>query len=197
MSRLALAVFIAFSALVAVGCTEVDPEVPSPIHDFKLGYATVAAKNAVMAPGSRTAEAGELEAALQASLEERLGKYRGTKFYHVAVAIEAYSLGAVGVPLLVSPKSAFVLRATVWDDAAGVPLEPRSHRLTVVEPASPAMIVGSGIMHTRERQLQIVADESAKAIENWLKSEESPIARAVAARNALAAREAGSAEQPG
>lgn len=164
------------------GCSGDIGSEPPPIHDFRLGFATVGAKGAVAAPASRTAEPAELEEALQSALEERLGRYKGIKYYHVAVAIEGYSLGAPGVPLVVSPKSALFLRVSVWDDAAGVRLEPQSHRITVTEQLSPVTVIGSGLLQTKEEQIENLSESSAKVIEDWLKSDEGPISMAVLAK---------------
>lgn len=164
-------------ALFLLACSqqaELDPN-PAPIGDFKLGYAVVSAKGSDVAPGSREVSAEELETALQEAIETRLGRYSGNKFYHVSVAIEAYLISPGGIPVVASPKSAWILKVSIWDDAAEKKLEPSPHTLPVSEPFSAETAIGSGLTRTKERQIKALSERSAKVIEGWLRSDEGPV----------------------
>ena len=153
---------------------ELDPN-PKQFGDFKLGYVVVSAKGSDAAPASRAVTAEELEAPLQKAIERRLGRYSGGKFYHVAVAIEAYLISPGGIPVVASPKSAWVLRVSIWDDAAGIKLDPSPHILPISEPFSAETAIGSGLTRTKMEQIKALSERSAKVIENWLRSDGGPI----------------------
>ena len=89
-----------------------------PIGDFKLGHAAVVAPNLVEGPVSRNATEEEWIASVDEAVEERFRRYEGDSFYHMGISIEGFVLAQPGVPLVFSPKSALILRVTVWDDAS-------------------------------------------------------------------------------
>ena len=164
-------------ALLLLSCSQqadLDPN-PPPIGDFKLGHAVVSAKGSDAAPGSREATAEELETALQEAIEARLGRYSGEKFYHVSVAIEAYLISPGGIPVVASPKSAWVLRVSIWDDAAGKKLAPSPHTMPISEPFSAETAIGSGLTRTKEEQIEALSERSAEVIERWLRADEGPV----------------------
>jgi hypothetical protein len=78
-------------------------------------------------------------------------------------------LAVPGVPFVFSPKSALILNVTAWDDAAGKKLNKTPHMVTVVESASPATMLGSGLTQSKETQLENLSLNAAKQIETWLK----------------------------
>ena len=90
-----------------------------PLGDFKLGHAIVVTPNIVKGPVSREATDDEWIAALDSALETRFRRYEGDKFYHIGVSIEGYVLAQPGIPLVLSPKSVMILRAT--KNAASTP----------------------------------------------------------------------------
>lgn len=94
-----------------------------PLGDFKLGHAVVLAPNIVKGPLSRNATEEEWIAALDKEVEARFRRYQGDKFYHLGISIEAYVLAAPGIPLVLSPKSALIVRVLVRDDAGGCTVE--------------------------------------------------------------------------
>ena len=151
-------------------------ETPEPIGEFKLGHVVVFADKAQVTPASRKVEPDEIEAAIKKAVKERMGRYTGRKFYHISVRVDAYQLGVAGIPVIASPRSAFILRVGLWDDATATQLNEELHTLTVLEPTSGETIIGSGHTRTKEEQLEAMAVASAELIEFWLKSDESPLA---------------------
>ena len=148
---------------------------PEPIGDFRLGHTIISEENAEKAPISRESEPGLLKDSLNAAVAERLGRYRGRSWYHLSISIDAYSLSGGGIPVIASPRSALVLRVTVWDDATAARLNAEPHVLTVLEPTSPETVFGSGLVRTPEEQAQALTYYAAELIEAWLKSPESPL----------------------
>ena len=153
-------------------------EIPEPIGDFKLGHVVAFADNAQSTPASRPVGADEIEAAIKAAVKERMGRYSGSKFYHISVRVDAYQLGIPGVPVIASPRSGLVIQVGLWDDATATQLNEDLHTLAVLEPTSGATIFGSGYVRSKEEQLEAIAIKSAELIEHWLKSDESPLAEA-------------------
>ncbi len=148
---------------------------PPPIGDFRLGYTVISEEGAQMSPLSREAGEGLLEEQLDTAIRDRLGRYRGNKWYHLSVAVGPYSLSGGGVPVVASPRSALIIEVTVWDDEAKAKLNDEPHAITVIEPTSVETFIGSGFFRTPEKQAEVLALSAADAIERWLKSAESPI----------------------
>lgn len=169
------------------GCAADDmSKPPTPIGDFHLGYDIVVAANAESVGPSRKATPAEWEAALKTEIDKRIGRYDGTKLYHLGVGVNAYALAVPGIPVVISPKSVVVLTVDVWDDTAQRPVNAEPKKMTVFEGISGATVIGSGLTKTREQQMQKLAENAARAINDWLvenKAWFSP--EAVAARAAL------------
>lgn len=140
-----------------------------PLGDFKLGHAVVLAPNIVKGPLSRNATEEEWIAALDKEVEARFRRYQGDKFYHLGISIEAYVLAAPGIPLVLSPKSALIVRVLVRDDAAGARLNEESQLLTVLESASANTMIGSGLTQSKEKQMENLSANMALRIENWMR----------------------------
>jgi hypothetical protein len=138
------------------------------LGDFKLGLNIVVADDPQKVPISREASKEDLAASMKAALQERLGRYEGDKFYNLGVSIDAYALAPPGIPLLLSPKSALVVTATVWDDAAQAKLNEKGKQFTVFEGIDGNTLVGSGLTQTAEQQLARLTFNAAKRIERWL-----------------------------
>ena len=160
--------------LTACAPTSIEDD-PPPIGDFRLGHIIINDKSAEMAPISREAPDGLLKQDLEAAIQERLGRYKGRRWYHLAVSVGPYSLSAGGVPVFASPRSALVIEVTVWDDATATKLNETPHAISVIEPTSIETIIGSGLIRSPEEQAAVLADSAAYLIEHWLKSDESPL----------------------
>ncbi len=146
---------------------------PAPIGDFKLGYAIVVAKDAQKGPLSRTATPDELAAAMKSELERVFRPIEGSRFYHIAVTIDAYVLALPGIPIVASPKSALIFTVRIWDDARQKQLFEEPKQFTVIEKFTPRSIFGSGLTLTRQQQLAELARSGVKQIESWMRKNES------------------------
>lgn len=141
---------------------------PAPLGDFALGHNVVVAPNIVKGPVSRDATPEEWIAAVSTAVEDRFGRYEGTRLYHLGISVEGYVLAQPGVPLVLSPKSALILKVTVWDDARGVKLNEEPEQITAMEAMSGKTFLGSGLTQSREEQMENLAVVAAKEIERWL-----------------------------
>lgn len=164
-----LRLFAAFALALAAGCAREDLSKPMPpIGDFRLGYNIVVADNAKPVGPSRKASAEEWETAIKAEIAKRTGTYQGDKLYHVAVGVDGYALAVPGIPVLLAPKSGLAITVNVWDDTAGVMINPEPKSFTIIEEISDKSVVGSGLTKTREEQIQGLAAQAARRINAWL-----------------------------
>lgn len=159
--------------LLPVACTNANDldEAPADLGNFRLGHNVAVAPNLTKGAISREASKEEWIAAMKAAIDERFGRYEGTHLYHLGISIEGYVLAVPGVPVVVSPKSALIIRVTAWDDAAGQRLNETPELITIFESISPETLVGSGLTQTREVQIENLARNAAKMIQNWLVQE--------------------------
>ena len=168
--------FALFTALcLMLGCTnpnDLEKE-PNNLGDFRLGHNVSVAPNLTKGPASREASKEEWIAAMSGAIDERFGRYEGGKLYHFGISIEGYVLAVPGVPVVASPKSALIIRVTVWDDAAGKKLNEKPEQVTVLESFSGSTILGSGLTQSKEKQIENLTRNAAKLIENWLVRENS------------------------
>lgn len=163
------AAFLGLCALLAAcGTAEDLDEAPVPLGDFRLGHNIVVAPNLTKGPLSREASEEEWIAAVTKAVEDRFGRYEGERFYNFGISVEGYVLAQPGLPVVASPRSALIVRLTVWDDAARAKLNPEPEVVTVTEALSGETVVGSGLTQTRERQIENLAISAAKQIERWL-----------------------------
>ncbi|MBY6164991.1 hypothetical protein KUW14_03935 [Pseudooceanicola nitratireducens] len=163
--------FAATALLVlAAACTDVSDlqEAPADLGQFRLGHNVVVASKMRQAALSRDATEEEWVAALQAAVEERFGRYEGERLYHLGISVEGFSIAPPGVPLVASPKSVLIIRATLWDDALGRKLNEEAKQFTVFETFSGSTIVGSGLTQTKEEQIQNLSRSAAKLVQNWM-----------------------------
>ncbi|AJE45348.1 hypothetical protein [Celeribacter indicus] len=158
-------------ALVACGsdAAKVTAETPLvDLGDFRLGHNVVIAKDAQKAPFSREATEEEIETALTATIQERLGRYEGDKLYHIGIKVDAYGLAAPGLPVLFTPKSILVLAVNIWDDSQNRKLTEKPKVIVVFESLTGETVIGSGLTRSREEQLDILTRNAALKVERWL-----------------------------
>lgn len=162
--------FILAALGLLAGCANPDDlGQPAPLlGDFRLGHNIVVAPKFEKGPLSREKSKAEWIAAVESRIAERFGRYEGEKLYHFGVSLEGYVLAQPGIPLVASPKSALVLKITVWDDAAGEKLNDTAHQIVVFEQLSGAQVIGSGLTQSAEEQLENLSKNAAKMIELWL-----------------------------
>jgi len=165
MVRGLVAVFVV--ALLAACQTNDLMEPPVPLGDFALGLNISVTDKLQMVPLSRKATPEQWEAAMERAIEERFGRYEGTKAYNIGIAIEAYALAPPGLPVVLKPRSILVITANVWDDAAQKRLNLEGKQFHVFEGTSAETMVGSGLTQSKARQMEILSYNAAKMIEKW------------------------------
>lgn len=163
--------FVMLLAAVALAaCTQNLPS--DPLEDlgaFKLGYNIVVADKMKKGPVSRDATKEEWVSVMTKAMDDRFSRYQGDQLYHFGISIEGYMLAPGGVPVLYSPKSALIIRVTVWDDAAGKKLNSEAKQFTIFETTtSDSVIIGSGHDRTREEQMIGLSNNAVDAIEDWM-----------------------------
>jgi len=160
---------LATTVLALSACSVLPVQEPKvDLGDFALGHNIVVAPNPYMGPGSREATADELIEAVQSAIGERFEPYEGKKLYNLGVSVDGYVLADVGVPVVLSPKSALIIHVTVWDDAAGEKLNEEAHQIAVLEDFSAKTIIGSGLFSTRDQQIDVLSRKVARKLEEWL-----------------------------
>ena len=158
------------AVLVLAACAQKDgAEAPQlDLGEFRLGHNVVVASKMQKVPISREATEEEWITSLTNAFAERLGKYEGSQLYHLGVSVEGYALAPPGVPLVATPKSALVILVTVWDDAAAKKLNEKPEQLVIFEDFGEGAVVGSGLVNTREEQLQNLSVNAAARLERFL-----------------------------
>src|SRR5690606_35049885 len=143
-------------------------EPPVPLGEFALGLNIAVADNVQMVPISRPATPEEWEAAIVKAVGDRFGRYEGTKLYNIGISVDAYALAPPGIPVVAAPKSILVVTANIWDDAAQKKLNPEGHQITVFESLSGETVIGTGITRSRKQQMDALAFNAVKKVEDWL-----------------------------
>lgn len=166
MSPHLIALLLAFT-VAACGKSDLT-EPPVPLGDFALGLNIVVADNVQMVPISRKATPDEWETAMKKAVADRFGRYEGTKLYNIGISVDGYALAPPGIPVVAAPKSVLVVTANIWDDAAGLKLNPEGKQFTVFESLSGETVIGTGLTRTRQQQMDALAFNAAKKVESWL-----------------------------
>lgn len=172
MLRLSLTtpVLLLAAALIA-GCSRSGAELGEmrpELGDFRLCYNIVTTNDVVKGPLSREADMEVFADLIRDQVDRRFARYEGQRLYHIAIHTDAYVLAVPGVPLVASPRSALIISVNLWDDALGGPVNAEPHQITVLESAGAGSIVGSGLTMTVDEQMQMLAQNAALAIENWM-----------------------------
>ena len=144
-----------------------------PLGSFKLGHNIVVAKNVQKVEPSRDVSPDEWEDAIRAAVDRRFSRYTGDDFYHIAIAVEGYSVAVTGIPVVLAPKSVLVVSATIWDDAAGGKINQEPERFTIIEEITPGnAIIGSGATQSKAEQVASLAAQVARQVEAWMRRNE-------------------------
>ncbi|MEQ6249038.1 hypothetical protein ABMC89_09130 [Sulfitobacter sp. HNIBRBA3233] len=143
-----------------------DPAVP--LGDFKLGHNIVVTPKTQKVPLGRELDKALMERMLKEAVDERFARYEGTGLYHFGISIESYFLAPPGVPVVAAPKSAMIIRLSVWDDAKNKKLTEKAHQLTVIESLDQGPLVGSGYTKSAEEQFKNLSQNAVKQIETYL-----------------------------
>jgi hypothetical protein len=163
-------ILVLLAALAVAACARQDvAEAPlKDLGEFRLGHNVVVAPKMQKVPVSREATEEEWISSLTNAFAERMGRYEGSQLYHLGVSVEGYALAPPGLPLVAAPKSALVILVTVWDDAAATKLNEEPEQLVIFEDFGEGAIVGSGMVNTREEQLQNLSVNAAARLERFL-----------------------------
>jgi hypothetical protein len=165
--RALAALLVAGSLAACNGASDLgDPA--TPLGDFNLGHNIVVAPKVQKVPLCRELETDAMTTILQEAVAERFDRYEGTRLYHFGISIEGYCLAPPGIPVVAAPKSAMIIRITVWDDAKNMKLTPKAHQITVLESLDQGPLVGSGYTKTAEEQFKNLSQNAVKQIENFL-----------------------------
>ncbi len=154
-------------ALAACGKSDL-AEPPVPLGDFALGLNIVFADKVEMVPISRKATPEEWETVMKKAVQDRFGRYEGTKLYNIGISVDGYALAPPGIPVVAAPKSVLVITANIWDDAAQKKLNEEGRQFTVFESLSGDTVIGTGLTRTREQQMDALAYNAVKKVETWL-----------------------------
>lgn len=143
-------------------------EPPVPLGEFALGLNIAVADKVEMVPISRPATPDEWEAVMIKAVDDRFGRYEGTRLYNIGISVDAYALAPPGIPVVAAPKSVLVVTANIWDDAAQQKLNPEGHQITVFESLSGETVIGTGITRSKKQQMEALAFNAVKKVEDWL-----------------------------
>lgn len=157
---------LGLTALAACGSNDLE-EPPVALGDFKLGLNIVFADNMQKVPISRDATVEDWESGIKRAVQARFGRYQGSRFYNIGIAVDGYALAPPGIPVVAAPKSVVVVTANVWDDATQTRLNGEPKQFTIFENVDPNMVIGSGLTKTKRQQLDALSYNVAKALEKW------------------------------
>lgn len=143
-------------------------EPPVPLGDFVLGHNIVIPDNLEMVPLSREASKEEWKEVMTKAMDDRFGRYDGTRIYDFGIALNAYALAPPGVPVVASPKSILVITVNIWDDATQTRLNPKPKQLTIFEDFSADTVIGSGITRNKRKQMENLSYLAVQKIQDWL-----------------------------
>jgi hypothetical protein len=159
---------LGLSALLLAGCAGSDlAEPPVPLGDFRLGLNVIVADNVQKVPISREATPEEWKAVMTEAVADRFGRYEGSKLFNIGISVDGYALAPPGIPVVAAPKSVLVVTANVWDDAAQKKLNAEGKQFTVFESLSGETVIGTGLTRTREQQMEALAYNAVKRVEEW------------------------------
>lgn len=141
---------------------------PVPLGDFVLGHNIVIPDNLEMVPLSREASKEEWKEVMTKAMDDRFGRYDGTRIYDFGIALNAYALAPPGVPVVAAPKSVLVITVNIWDDATQTRLNPKPKQLTIFEDLSADTVIGSGITRNKRKQMETLSYLAVQKIQDWL-----------------------------
>jgi hypothetical protein len=164
---------LAGTMFLLAACTPSSEMSDEPLGDFRLGHNIAIADDVQAGPFTRALNEDELELAMQNAIQQRLGRFDGDGLYHIGIFIGAAVLALPGVPLVYTPQSNMVLEVNVFDNATRQRLNEEPKRLVVGEGFENTVpILGSGLTRERQEQIDNIAANAARQIEDWLRENE-------------------------
>ncbi len=155
--------------LLAACSLPADVDAPAvDMGNFSLGFNVVVVNDPQIGPFSRKATDEEWKDALTKAIDRRFGGYEGDKLYHIGVKLDGYALAQPGIPIVLKPRSFVVVTVNMWDDAAQAKVNKEEKALTIFEGVSGKSLIGSGLFMTRDQQMELLANNTAKAIQDWI-----------------------------
>ncbi|MGL4322133.1 MAG: hypothetical protein ACRCS3_14845, partial [Paracoccaceae bacterium] len=148
MNRL-FAALICLPLLLACAKEDLAVDPPVPLGEFALGLNITVTTNMQKVPISRDATGAEWEAAMEKAIEDRFGRYDGTRLYNFGIAIDAYALAPPGIPVVAAPKSILAITANIWDDRIRTKLNEEGKQMIVFEGFSGESVMGTGLTRTK------------------------------------------------
>lgn len=141
---------------------------PADLGNFSLGLNYVyAGKAQTSSAVGREASEAQLTEVLTEAIDRRLGRYQGNEVYQLGVSIEGYILARAGVPVVAAPKSAMIIRVRVFDSDDNK-LNETPEQMTILEDIDGEALFGTGWTQSADQQLAGLAQNAAKAIEDFL-----------------------------
>lgn len=159
---------LGLSLFMLTACASNDlAEPPVPLGDFALGLNIIVADKMEKVPISRNATVEEWETVMTKAVDARFGRYQGSKLFNIGISVDGFALAPPGIPVVAAPKSVLVITANVWDDAAQKKLNPEGKQFTVFESLSGETVIGTGITRTKQQQMDALAYNAVKRVEEW------------------------------
>jgi hypothetical protein len=163
-----LAMLLTLCLLGACGAKNDLADPPVPLGDFVLGLNIVVADEAGKVPISRSATPEEWEAAMKQAVQDRFGRYQGSRIYNIGIKIDGYALAPPGIPVVAAPKSVLAITANFFDDATQTRMHPEGKQIIVFESFSADTVIGTGITRSKAEQMAALSYNAVKAVERWL-----------------------------
>ncbi len=161
--------FLILSMTALAACQKNDLlEPPVYLGDFVFGHNIIITDNVTKSPISRNATPEEWKVSMTKAMEDRFGRYEGSRIYNIGISVDGYALAPPGIPIVAKPASALIITAHIWDDATATKLNPEGKQFTIFEKTSGETLIGSGLTRTKDQQMEILSYNAAKAIEGWL-----------------------------
>jgi len=168
-----IAALLSVLFLVACGAEEDLSLRPDAIGQFRLGHNIAIADNIQLGPFSRTLTEDQIEGSVQSAVGARLRRYEGNGLYHLGMNVGGLVLARPGIPLVYSPNSVMIVDVTVFDNKTQSKLNEEPKRFVIGEGLKNTVpIIGSGYVRSAEEQLENLAANFARQLEDWI--EENP-----------------------
>ena len=159
--------------LILAGCAEqvLNARPDADLGAFRLNVNYAFDEKATKVGHTRTAAPGQWADAVAKANRARLGRYAGTQPYDIGVSVESYTLGQAGIPLIYNPRSSVIVFLNVYDPSTKTWLV-KGHQMQAFENTdSESLLLGSGGSRSQQEQVDGLAFNLARQIENYLEEQ--------------------------